>query len=306
MTLAAGTFDPPTASDLAYLAAHRAAALGGRFALAVLVRPTDRFAAHTRARWLRELFPDDAVVVWDGPEAMRPARDAPVVLDGKDAHFAARPSGVFTAGDLHILPAAPGEAVKADPMGRWDEIALPARPAFVRRVRLFGAESSGKSTLAAHLAARYETAWVDERWRELFVQHGHRWEPEHVLEVATAQLEAEEQAARRAHRLLFCDTDALMTLVYAYAAFGTAPAWLEAYCDRPDYAARYVHTLLCAPDLPWEPDPVREGPEARARYFALFQAELDLRRLPYTLVSGEGRTREAVAEAAVDAVLAQA
>ena len=286
MSLVIGRFDPPTTADLAYLDARRADAPDERLTVGVATDASDRFPPHVRVRWLRELLSHDSVVVLD--EAATLPSDRPV-----------------QDGDRWLLPTAPGDAVRAEPMGRWDDLLAVVRPAFVRRVRMFGAESSGKSSMAAHLADVYQTVWVEERWRDLYVKHGHRWEPEHVLEVAMAQLEAEEQAALRANRLLFCDTDPLTTLIYARAAFGTAPAWLEAYCDSADYAARYAATLLFAPDLPWEPDPVREGPEARARYFPLFQAELELRRIPYTLVTGSGRAREQVGEQVAKAVLGE-
>ena len=290
-----GRFDPPTAADLAALDAMRTDA-GAPLGIGLVARPSDTFALPVRLRWLRELaHPGDRIeVLDDGLEDGAPGlvlpTDGLLAPDGTDPRWR--------------LPTAPGEAVKADPMGRWDDLPAPVRPAFVRRLRLFGAESSGKSTMAAHLAETFGTVWVPEQWRGLYVKHGHRWEPELVMEVATAQLEAEEQAARQANRLLVCDTDALMTLVYARAAFGTGPAFLEALCDSPWYATRYAATLLFAPDLPWEPDPVREGPEARDRYFRLFRDELALRRVPYALVSGTGRAREAVAEASAQSVLA--
>ena len=291
-----GRFDPPTAADLAALDACRADA-GAPLGICLVARPTDTFAPHVRLRWLRDLAaPGDRIDVLDerddGANALVLPLDRLLPPDASDARWR--------------LPTGPGEAVKADPMGRWDDLPAPVRPAFVRRIRLFGAESSGKSTMAAHLARAFGTVWVPEQWRRLYVKHGHRWEPEHVLEVATAQLEAEEQAARQANRLLVCDTDALMTLLYARTAFGTAPAFLQALCDSPGYTDRYAATLLFAPDLPWEPDPVREGPDARERYFRLFRDELDVRRIPYTLVAGAGRAREAVAEAAVRSVLAAA
>lgn len=285
MPLVVGRFDPPLVSDLAFLDARRADAPDGRLTVGVASGPNDRFALATRVRWLRELLSDADVQPLG--EAVSLPQDVPV-----------------QDGVAWLLPTDPAEAVKADPMGRWDDLPEVVRPAFVRRIRLFGAESSGKSSMAAHLAEGFRTVWVPEVWRDLYVKHGHRWEPEHVLEVATAQLDAEETAARQAYRLLFCDTDALMTLVYARTAFGTAPPWLEAYCDSPGYAARYAATLLFAPDLPWEYDPVREGPEARERYFALFRAELDLRQIPYTLVAGAGRDRERIGEAVAEAVRA--
>ena len=55
-----------------------------------------------------------------------------------------------------------GTAIRAAPLACWDHLPRPVRPYFVRRVSVFGPESTGKTTLAAHLAALHRTAWVPE------------------------------------------------------------------------------------------------------------------------------------------------
>ena len=46
------------------------------------------------------------------------------------------------------------------------------------------------------------------------------------------------------------------------------------------------HYLLCAPDVSWEADPLREHPHDRDRLFALYQQDLERRGLPYDTIEG--------------------
>jgi nicotinamide riboside kinase len=51
--------------------------------------------------------------------------------------------------------------------------------------------------------------------------------------------------------------------------------------------------LLCAPDLPWEPDPLRVLPDANRRWeiHRLFESLLRERGLPYVVLQGFGEER---------------
>lgn len=171
-------------------------------------------------------------------------------------------------------------------------------PASVRRISLTGPESAGKSTLAAQLAAHYRTAWVPEYARAYLEAHGPGYAPPDLEAIARGQLAAEEAAAPRATGLLFCDTDLLVIKIWAENAFGACPPWVLAALARP----RYALTLLLAPDLPWEADPLREHPDPAQRwhFYGLYKAELQRLGWPFVEVSGPAAERLAVATAAVD------
>ena len=169
------------------------------------------------------------------------------------------------------------------------------------RISLTGPEATGKSTLAAQLAAHYGTRFVPEYAREYLAKNGPRYTLPDLEAIAQGQLAAEDAAAAvQAAGLLFCDTDLLVIKVWAENAFATCPAWVLAELARP----RYALTLLLAPDLPWQPDPLREHPDPTQRqyFYQLYRAELQARRWLFAEISGPPAQRFAQARAAVEAL----
>jgi nicotinamide riboside kinase len=49
--------------------------------------------------------------------------------------------------------------------------------------------------------------------------------------------------------------------------------------------------LLCSPDIPWEPDPLRENPHDRDRLFQVYLAMLEKLRKPYAIIAVGRRKR---------------
>ena len=169
------------------------------------------------------------------------------------------------------------------------------------RVAIVGAESTGKTTLAAQLAARLahdtglRVAWVPELLREWCERSG-RTPLAH--EQAASLLEQHERIAAAAalHDVVVCDTTPLMTAVYSRLLFG----------DRSlDELALGLHgsvalTLLTALDLPWVPDGhQRDGEHVREPVDALLRDLLVAHRLPWAVIGGAGPAR---LQQAVDAV----
>lgn len=165
----------------------------------------------------------------------------------------------------------------------------------VIRVCLHGAESTGKSVLAARLGY----PWVPEYGRAYCEELG----PEltsalamaDLLAIAAGQDAAMRAAAAQAPAVLLLDTDPLMTAAWAEMLFGEVPAELLAY-DKAD------HYLLFAADVPWVEDGTRFfGTHAeRARFAALAEDMLLRTGVPFTRISGGWDEREAQARAAIE------
>jgi len=160
--------------------------------------------------------------------------------------------------------------------------------AVVARVAILGAESSGKSTLAAALAEQYHTVWVPEYLREFVDAHQRVPREDDQYAIALTQHTRENDAALRAQRFLFCDTTPMMTALYSRVYWGRVDAQLAQLDSVHDYAL----TLVTAPDGPWMPDGLqRESEAVRQSVHALVLANLNVRGIAYTVVAGEPAQR---------------
>lgn len=171
----------------------------------------------------------------------------------------------------------------------------------MRRVALTGSECTGKTVLAEELARRFGCPWVPEHSRDYALRKGAPLGPGDVLPIARGQLEAEALAAGRADELLLLDTDLLSTLVYARHYYGACPAWVE-LAARERRADLY---LLTHPDIPWQPDGVRDRGDRREEMHTLFEAALRELDCPVVHVRGSWDERCATAEEAVAQLLAR-
>lgn len=173
------------------------------------------------------------------------------------------------------------------------------------RVVVTGSECTGKTTLAAGLAARFGAPCVPEFCRGYLDAKGSPLGPEDVVPIArgqAAEAEAAEAAAGAAGRpLVVLDTDLLSTVVYARHYYGACPPEVE----EAARARRGDLYLLCAPDLPWEADGQRDRGGARDEMHRLFAGELARAGVPVVPVSGAGDARAAAAAAAVSEALAR-
>ena len=157
----------------------------------------------------------------------------------------------------------------------------------VIRVAILGAESTGKSTLAAALAQRHHTLWVPEYLRE-FVETEQRVPFEDdQWRIARVQMAREDAAAAAAAtaapRFLFCDTTPFMTALYSGVYWGRVDPALAALDLRHDYAV----TLVAAPDLPWVADGLqRESAAVRQHVHQALLVRLERRAIAYTLLTG--------------------
>ena len=153
-------------------------------------------------------------------------------------------------------------------------------------VALTGPESSGKTTLAQWLGDLLAVPVVPELARDM-LSAGVSYGKTELLEIITAQLALEAEFRRTHSGLLICDTDFLVLQIWWQEKFGDLPAKLST--ARKELAPRGY--LLTRPDLPWQPDPLRENPDDRERLFALYLAQLKAGPWPYAVIAGKGDVR---------------
>lgn len=181
--LIVGKFWPPHAGHH-HLIRSGAAAVD-RLIVVVGDAPTEDIPWQLRVSWLREAhpgvqveriedaWPDDPVGWADACVRRFGAFDKVFTSEGYGPRFAECLSASGRRPCLHVAvdPArgtypVSGTAVRAEPGRNWRFLTPPVRAYFTRRVVLVGAESTGKTTLAARLAAHLGVAWVPEYGRE--------------------------------------------------------------------------------------------------------------------------------------------
>jgi HTH-type transcriptional repressor of NAD biosynthesis genes len=174
------------------------------------------------------------------------------------------------------------------------------------KVVLFGPESTGKTTLSKQLARHYNTVWTPEFAREYLQK---KWNNERktceisdLVPIAIGQMRLENKLAKRADKLLICDTDLLETKVYSEEYYG---GFVDEKLNKASEENQYDLYLLTYVDTPWEEDDLRDRPGRRLEMFTAFENALKKNQKNYILLKGDKETRLKVATAAIDEIIRQ-
>ncbi len=174
----------------------------------------------------------------------------------------------------------------------------------MKRIVVFGTESTGKTMLAQKLAAHFGEPWSAEFVREFWDTHGGIITAADLDAIGRGQIANEDAALARAGRVVFFDTDLLTCTLWNDWLFpGACPPWERGEAERRARAVSLY--LLCDTDVPWAPDPQRSFPDAasRERGRRLWREALEKRALPFVDIRGGWAARERAAIAAVERVL---
>lgn len=297
-----------------------------RVTVEVIAASVESIPLATRVEWMREQHPtvhvvatvDDTPVdfaseiAWDAHTAVIAGLlDAPV-----DAVFSSDEYGEELARRLaaewvqvdagRVRNPVSGTAVRADLAGNWHELGPGVRASLAARVVVLGAESTGSTTLAEALAARYRTLWVPEYGRELSVMRegglDAPWRSDEFDLIVDRQMAMEDAALRRVPvPLLVCDTDVLATALWHERYVGVPAPRIFDRADghRPDLY------LLTGDEIPFVQDGLRDGEHIRHAMQDRFRDVLSAQPVPWIEVRGDVAARVEASVPAIDAALAR-
>ena len=154
----------------------------------------------------------------------------------------------------------------------------------MRRFVLTGPECCGKTTLSESLAEHFQGKYLAEPARTILfgVQ---AYTPKDLLAILRAYIKRDD--VNFSGTELFLDTDLQNLFLWWQEKYGPVPRKLShAYKAQNERCF-----LLCKPDLPWVYDPLRENPNDRERLYELYCRDLVDRKLPFTVIEGDGVER---------------
>ena len=164
------------------------------------------------------------------------------------------------------------------------------------KIAITGPESSGKTTLAKEISAHFKKSiLVNEFAREYLKTVNGKYTYSDLIKIAKGQKEREIQASKKNSQLIICDTTLNEIKIWSLEKFNKCEKWILNTKDN------YTHYLLSKPDIPWEPDPLRENPFDRERLFNIHLKYLQNKS--YTIIYGDKKSRFLMAKKIINSYL---
>lgn len=189
--------------------------------------------------------------------------------------------------DRQIVPVS-ATAIRNDPWKNWDYVPGAVREYYQRRLVLVGAESTGKTTMAADMAVRRKCQVIPEYGRDYdaLFRHGQRWLEADFEAIMAGHKALADTMAARAGPIIVEDTDAVQTLVWAEALLGKLP---DALVNKAQASVAGKSYLLLDHTTPWHDDGTRyfEDQARRAWFTQRLRSWLDEFGADFQLIEGE-------------------
>lgn len=270
----------------------------------VCALPTECIAGSDRLNWMTTMFPNCTVklcneilpqVPEEDPENFWKIWNNVIVRytdERPDVVFASESYGKRLADDLdaRFVPIdlnretvdISATRIRNNPEKYWDYIPDVVKPFFVKRICMFGPESSGKTTLGKRLARELETTFLPEYGRVYTEFFGPNVTDQDLKYIVQGHMASVSAAKKQSRFYLIEDTDPVMSAVWQDMLLESRHEWFSTFTD---YADLYV---LCDIDIPWKDDGTRyfKDEYTRRLFYDRCEKELIDRSVKYVKVTG--------------------
>lgn len=281
--------------------------------------PADPIDGQLRFNWVKEIFKDDSNII---PEISLdnfdnewlPMEERVKIWAGflktrfrrVDLVFSSEVYGGLLANELNashnlfdinrtLIPVSATQ-IRASPFTYWQYIPKEVRPYYVKKVCFYGAESTGKSSMAKRMAETYQTEFVPEVARELISSND--FTIDDIIRIGQRQTQRVKDKLKTANKILFCDTDLITTQIYSRQYLNTVPEILTKLEKEISYDLYFLFDI----DVPWVADGLRDLGNKRETMARIFAEELSIRGIQPIPVNGSWSQREEIVRRAVDRV----
>lgn len=160
--------------------------------------------------------------------------------------------------------------IRTNPFKYYEYLPKIVQRYYAKKVCIIGTESCGKSTLVRNLAKVFNTSYVEEAGRTVCDEAGgiDNMQRKHYFEILFEHKNKEKEALNNVNKILFIDTDSLITLYYYNLAFGNLESKDIAFNDIASNISvlnDYDLYLFLEPDVEWVQDGTRTYGEEEIR-----------------------------------------
>jgi len=149
------------------------------------------------------------------------------------------------------------------------------------RIAFTGPESSGKTTMATWCAQEFSLTYIDE-FARIYLAHQSSYIQKDL------DVMAQKQVALWPQKGFVADTEMHVFQIWSLEKYAEVSQTIQNLLA----AQKFDHYFLCAPDIPWEADPLREHPHDRVRLFALYLDALEQLDRPHSILNGSLENRQ--------------
>jgi len=168
---------------------------------------------------------------------------------------------------------------------------LKQEPTEIIKIAFVGPESTGKTTLASQLAEEFDTNWIPEFARDYLQK---KWDTnkeictlDDLIPIAVGQTKLENDGLHEANKILFCDTNVLVTKVFSDIYYKSCDPIIEKAAKKHKYDLIFVTDV----DVPWKKDDLRDKPDDREESIVIFEQALVEFKKPFIKLSGNKEER---------------
>lgn len=147
-----------------------------------------------------------------------------------------------------------------------------------KKIVFTGPECSGKTTWSKWCADTFGGTWIPE-YARTYLDGKSNYNIEDLLNIAKQQHQLIVEANNPP---IWCDTDLLTIKIWSEVKYNTCHNWIKkSWLDNlPNL---YV---LCAPDIPWEADPLREAEHSRKQLFDIYLKQVLKTNIDFIVLEG--------------------
>jgi len=149
----------------------------------------------------------------------------------------------------------------------------------IKKVLIYGAECTGKSTLAEQLAKHFKTVFIPDPRRLYIKKNDYCFIYNDLKKIAQIHVKTQQKAEKKANKIYFIDTDAITLSIYSESYFQNIDPEFEKIINKQNYDL----ILFTHSNIPWVEDHMRDYGDANKRkeLHKTFKDELKKRGLKY-------------------------